>query len=136
MRIWYKPPKGVKTTADIIFIHGLTGGRDSTWTAKGAAEPWPKVFLKDENNEDDDDSEKQSSYALETARIMSWGYDANVVKLAGPAGQNRIADHARNLLGSLEDERSGSAVDRPLIFVVHSLGGLVVKEVNLGYVCC
>jgi hypothetical protein len=130
MAIWYKPPKGVKITADIVFIHGLTGGRDSTWTAKGAEEPWPKLLPRDENDDEDDEDEKGSGYPLGTARIMSWGYDADIVKLAGAAGQNRVMDHARNLLGALEDVREGPAANRPLIFVAHSLGGLVVKAVS------
>lgn len=130
MAIWYKPPKGVKITADIVFIHGLTGGRDSTWTAEGAKEPWPKLFLKDENDDEDDEDEKGSGYPLKTARIMSWGYDADIVNLVKPAGQNRVMDHARNLLGALEDVREGSAASKPLIFVAHSLGGLVVKAVS------
>lgn len=124
MEPWYKPPAETKITADIIFVHGLTGGRNSTWKADKAKEPWPKAFLKDEES-------KNSQYPLKSARIMSWGYDADVVKLVGAAGQNRIMDHARNLLGALEDERDDDeAATRPLIFVAHSLGGLVVKAVS------
>ncbi|KAH8769426.1 hypothetical protein F5882DRAFT_412104 [Hyaloscypha sp. PMI_1271] len=131
MAIWHKPSKDVKITADIVFIHGLTGGRDSTWTAKGAEEPWPKLLLSDENDDEDDEDEKGPGCALKTARIMSWGYDADIVKLVGAAGQNRVMDHARNLLGALEDVREGSAANRPLIFIAHSLGGLVVKAALL-----
>ena len=130
MAIWHKPSKDVKITADIVFIHGLTGGRDSTWTAKGAEEPWPKLLLSDENDDEDDEDEKGPGCALKTARIMSWGYDADIMKLVGAAGQNRVMDHARNLLGALEDVREGSAANRPLIFIAHSLGGLVVKAVS------
>ena len=29
----------------IVFVHGLTGHRDGTWTALGAKEPWPRSLL-------------------------------------------------------------------------------------------
>ncbi|VUC30593.1 unnamed protein product [Clonostachys rosea] len=46
-------PSGIKQlygspeTSDtyIVFVHGLDGNREKTWTAKGAAEPWPKAIL-------------------------------------------------------------------------------------------
>jgi hypothetical protein len=45
-------PDGVKVlrdcpdaTVDICFAHGLTGDRESTWTADGQFVPWPKTLL-------------------------------------------------------------------------------------------
>lgn len=63
------------------------------------------------------------------ARISTWGYDAGVDGLLSSASQNRIHEHARNLLIDLSDLRtSDSDHSIPLIFVVHSLGGIIVKD--------
>ncbi|KAH6672876.1 hypothetical protein B0J14DRAFT_654597 [Halenospora varia] len=52
IEVWYMPPIRTRPTADIVFIHGLTGGRNSTWTAEGATRPWPLQFLAEEKNDD------------------------------------------------------------------------------------
>ncbi|EXL39109.1 hypothetical protein FOCG_18272 [Fusarium oxysporum f. sp. radicis-lycopersici 26381] len=101
---------------DICFIHGLTGNRTSTWTARGQPAPWPKTLLTSE---------------LPKACILTYGYDAYVVSKS-VASSNRLIDHATNLLTDLtNDRRRRNASSRPLIFVVHSLGGLVCKEAIL-----
>jgi hypothetical protein len=47
------------------------------------------------------------------------------------ASTNRISNHALNLANALAQlrDRTDTAA-RPLIFVVHSLGGLVFEDVN------
>lgn len=103
-------------SVDICFVHGLTGDRDSTWTADGKSTPWPKTLLP---------------LKLKRARILTYGYDAYVVK-PSVASSNRLIDHATNLLNDLTTDRARcNASSRPLIFVAHSLGGLVCKEAIL-----
>ncbi|CAH0053253.1 unnamed protein product [Clonostachys solani] len=88
----------------------------STWTADGRTESWPKTLLPDK---------------ITRARILTYGYDAYVVSKS-VAGSNRLIDHATNLVTDLTTERAGcGASSRPLIFVAHSLGGLVCKEAIL-----
>lgn len=61
-------------------------------------------------------------------RIMTWGYDTIVTKgIAAPTNKSNIFAHAKDLLYALDRERPQG---RPLIFVAHSLGGIVVKEVK------
>jgi len=118
-------PYGVKVLhdsgnaiADICFIHGLTGNRDTTWTAAGQPTPWPATLLPPR--------------LPAPARILTYGYDAYVVSRRKYSSSNRLADHAANLVADLTADRSTSgASTRPLIFVVHSLGGLVCKEALL-----
>ncbi|KAF5613399.1 ankyrin protein, partial [Fusarium sp. NRRL 25303] len=101
---------------DICFVHGLTGNRTSTWTARGQPAPWPKTLLPSE---------------LPKACILTYGYDAYVVSKP-VVSSNRLIDHAMNLVTDLtNDRRRRNASSRPLIFVVHSLGGLVCKEAIL-----
>jgi hypothetical protein len=63
---------------------------------------------------------------ISQARIMTFGYNAN---LARNFSTLEIRDHSRALLGALRDKRdSAEETTRPIIFVCHSLGGIVVKQ--------
>lgn len=134
LEVWYKPLPSVRVTADIVFIHGITGGRNSTWTAKHADVPWPKAFLPNDAVELEEqksgETREREEQPLTSARIMTFGYDASVINLGEAASQNCLSDHAYSLLGELDDHRNGKVADRKLIFVAHSLGGLVVKTVS------
>jgi hypothetical protein len=113
-------PDGVKAlhdcpdaVVDVCFIHGLTGDREDTWTVSGQPAPWPKTLLPSE---------------LMNARILTYGYDAYVVR-KGVAASVRLIDHAMNLLNDLTADRTRcGASARPLIFVAHSLGGLTSRS--------
>ncbi|RYP55419.1 hypothetical protein DL770_010923 [Monosporascus sp. CRB-9-2] len=90
----YNPEDGA---VDIVFVHGLTGNRDSTWTARDTTEPWPKTLLPS---------------MLPTARVLTFGYDAYVADWRGMVSQNRIAKHSWNLLTALASyrENDGTAL--------------------------
>ncbi|KAL8883885.1 MAG: hypothetical protein Q9215_007946 [Flavoplaca cf. flavocitrina] len=61
------------------------------------------------------------------ARILTWGYDADIDGF-GSASQSTIHQHAGSLLSDLADQRGISeCYRRPILFVVHSLGGIIVK---------
>ncbi|CAG9999707.1 unnamed protein product [Clonostachys byssicola] len=127
VKVLYDCPDAI---VDIVFVHGLSGNRMSTWTADGGgggaggagegngdgrAEPWPKTLLP---------------VKINRARILTYGYDAYIVLKSAVAGANRLIDHATNLVTDLTADRAGAS-SRPLIFVAHSLGGLVCKEAIL-----
>lgn len=61
------------------------------------------------------------------ARVMTYGYDSI---LAGTQNTQNIEDLATSLLTSLRSLVTGRT-SRPIIFVAHSLGGLIVKQVGL-----
>lgn len=101
-----------------MFVHGLTGDRRSTWTDKRNNVFWPKDLL----GKDD----------LPGMRILSYGYDADVAHFWAMSSQNRIGEHAGNLVNALAHLRNGSDTEgRPIVFIAHSLGGLVTEDAIL-----
>jgi hypothetical protein len=76
--------------ASIVFIHGLTGDREKTWTAHNASTPWPGNLLPS---------------VIPDARILTFGYDAYVADWRGEVSQNRVKDHAWKLLTALSNWR-------------------------------
>jgi hypothetical protein len=61
--------------------------------------------------------------------MLSFGYDADVVHWFSAASVNCIGGHAEALLGALVRRRERTdSEDRRIIFVMHSLGGLVVQN--------
>ncbi|KAL3448019.1 Alpha/Beta hydrolase protein [Aspergillus insuetus] len=96
---------------DVVFIHGLTGNRETTWTDKETKVFWPGALLPND---------------IPDARILTFGYDADIVHFLSTASQNRIGNHAQNFINVLSQLREKSeTIDRPIIFVAHSLGGLM-----------
>ncbi|ODM15240.1 hypothetical protein SI65_09181 [Aspergillus cristatus] len=107
----YEPPD---TTVDIVFVHGTTAGRDTTWTNQDASEPWPKTLLPSK---------------FPTARILAFGYDAYVDDKQKAVLQGIIHDHSWKLLEELSLFRQNDRTDeKPIIFVCHGLGGLICKQ--------
>lgn len=96
-----------------MFVHGLTGNREATWTHENGIF-WPKLLAQDVN----------------TARIMTFGYDADVVNMFGMAGNNNTRNHGKSLAFKLSDRRPHCR-ERPIIFIAHSLGGLVCAQALL-----
>ncbi|KAF8533841.1 hypothetical protein BDD12DRAFT_897587 [Trichophaea hybrida] len=97
---------------DIVFVHGLNGHWKRTWTARNQAF-WPADFLPE---------------MVPQARIFSYGYDANTHG-AHKLSLLSLTDQGQALVRSLAAERRKSKTEprRPIIFIVHSLGGLVLE---------
>jgi pimeloyl-ACP methyl ester carboxylesterase len=94
---------------DVIFVHGLGGNARSTWHP--------------EERQDDNFWLSWLSKDIEDVGIWSFGYEAEPSKFKGSAMP--IFDQASNLLEWIEIKGLGQ---KPLIFITHSLGGLLVKS--------
>ena len=66
---------------------------------------------------------------IEDFRILTFGYDADIVNFWDPASRNKIINRAENMVGALTlDRERAHAEDRKIAFVTHSLGGLVTQN--------
>jgi hypothetical protein len=61
-------------------------------------------------------------------RILTFGYNGTVNGTTSVAG---IREHAQKLLDELRDEREDEAEFRSIVFVGHSLGGIIIKQVKI-----
>lgn len=101
--------KSAERAADIVFVHGLDGDKRASWQHEYDENSfWPKLLFND----------------VPTCGIWSFGYDARSSEWIH-GGAMPIVDRASNFAAFLRSEGLG---DKPIFFVVHSLGGLIVKQ--------
>ncbi|WEW55150.1 hypothetical protein PRK78_000578 [Emydomyces testavorans] len=103
-------------SVDVVFVHGLNGSAYETWTTKKPEVFWPADLLP-------------RTLRNQQLRILTYGYNANVSAFMDGASKDKIHNHAEHLAAHLFANRNlNGAVERPIIFICHSLGGLVVKK--------
>ena len=68
----------------LVFVHGFGGHLYHTWSKNGVF--WPKDLLSGD---------------VQHVRIITFGYDADVVRLFGRVSRNQIHDHAQTLISDL-----------------------------------
>jgi hypothetical protein len=61
-------------------------------------------------------------------RVLSFGYNGDMYRSNSAA---RIRDNALSLLSFLSVKRRRAGSERPIVFVAHCLGGLIVKQVSV-----
>jgi hypothetical protein len=133
-----------------VFVHGFTGHPEGTWSYEHQ--------VSDGVYEDSGDSvERPSKFRrlsisvqssqrghavrkhiywprdliptnIQNARILTYGYDPRICCMPGSTTKkNTMYDTAWNFLVELEAARRLKS-SRPLLFIAHSLGGIIVKE--------
>ncbi|MCJ1403613.1 hypothetical protein MMC11_006836 [Xylographa trunciseda] len=108
--------RGENPIVDIVAVHGLNGDPFRTWTTEGSGKMWLK-----------DPSLLPSN--LKNSRILTYGYNAMVTAVLGKTSSDRILQHAQTLVAELVADRElEDATQRPIIFICHSLGGIIVKR--------
>jgi hypothetical protein len=120
-------------SVDVVFVHGIRGGAFVTWRREGVFERgkargaldrtvcWPSAWVAEE---------------MPDARLLSAEYSAPIT---GWEGESLPLQHTA---AQLREKLVAAGVGkRPVIFVCHSMGGLIVKEMltinkELRDACC
>ncbi|KAI3322899.1 hypothetical protein HD806DRAFT_544955 [Xylariaceae sp. AK1471] len=148
-------PRSGSYQVNIIFVHGLRGHPRTTWersrtegSEESAATSSKRNVLKtlfrpkqsvsirvdgnNENNENPSIEHKMfwpQDYLLEDvpeAEVWTYGYNADVIGgLFQADNQNSVSQHGRDLAVKLDREIENQM---PIVFVAHSLGGIIVKD--------
>jgi protein SERAC1 len=95
----------------VILVHGLNGHYYRTWA--GVASFWPRDFLSPD---------------LKVCRIWSYGYNAVEALAVDGAGMELLA---HDLIDRIVEKREKDDSHLPILWIAHSLGGLLVKTVIL-----
>jgi hypothetical protein len=126
-------------------VHGFTGHPEQTWIHKKAD---PRSFGPDESSEGRSKGWKQATanlvpkpkahgvfwprdlvkHTVPNARVLTYGYDTHIKHYLGPSvNKCTVYEIASDFLVALEASRRQNP-SRPILFVGHSLGGIVIKE--------
>ncbi|KAK0620578.1 hypothetical protein B0T14DRAFT_457672 [Immersiella caudata] len=143
LSVLHDPPSG-NTNVDIVFVHGLQGHPERTWRhddgessqdlpASSSSAPFSKRRRMDGNPSRDTNLTRAIFWPKDllprycpAARILTFGYDSVITRGYLSVDRGSIFSHSRDLLHELLRHRVNG---RCIIFVAHSLGGIIVKEV-------
>lgn len=115
-----------KNGPDFVAIHGITGDYEATWTFKNGTS-YNKTSIVPNLNWIRDYLPHDLAKDFHPARVFSFGYDAEVLFSKSKAN---IEDFAKALLNAVRGKRRTETLrQRPLCFICHSMGGLVLKKV-------
>ncbi|XP_033119502.1 protein SERAC1-like [Anneissia japonica] len=123
--------------ADVVFVHGLLGGAFHSWRQR-ANDKGESPSSPDKDSADENDIVKNltpcwpKTWLAEDCphlRILTVAYETQVSEWTStcPYGQEKrsLAARSQELLKKLEEAGIGQ---RPVIWVTHSMGGLLVKQ--------
>ena len=98
----------------MVFVHGLGGGSRKTWSKTGTESHfWPANWLPKDPD-------------FRNVRIHTFGYDSDWTK--GNDNCLNIYHMGLSLVGQLSTSPEISRSNTSLVFIGHSMGGLVIKK--------
>ncbi|KAH7370025.1 hypothetical protein BKA65DRAFT_487549 [Rhexocercosporidium sp. MPI-PUGE-AT-0058] len=99
---------------DFVFVHGLRGGSRKTWSASTSpAHYWPKEWLP-------------ADPEFRHVRIHSFGYNSDWLDTR--ENLLTIHDFGQSLIEEIYNTLGRGATNTPIVFIGHSMGGLVIKK--------
>ena len=111
-------PGGKLTRHSIVAVHDVNGDALESWTDPESRVNWLQDFLPQH---------------IRIARVISYGYDCPASALFAHDAADTIQHMAECLVQELHANRQfAGALRRPIIFVCHGLGGVLVKK-SLSY---
>ncbi|KAK4171599.1 hypothetical protein QBC36DRAFT_365913 [Triangularia setosa] len=122
-------PVNLPVELDIIAVHGLNGHYLETWTyTKDRTRPagrWGKWLGKGATDQDTLWLRDLLPQKLPNTRIMTFEYDSSVFGNNSAFG---VEENAMALLRELGNVREEGGEGRSIVFIGHSLGGIVIKQ--------
>ena len=100
---------GDEPLLDVLFVHGITGDPKETWVSEKTGDYWPAWLCSD----------------LPSVAVYSLGYPASLFEKWAKKEMD-LFERAGNALEYMTSKGIG---ERPLAFIAHSLGGLLVKQI-------
>uniref|UniRef100_A0A8C0D633 Protein SERAC1 n=1 Tax=Balaenoptera musculus TaxID=9771 RepID=A0A8C0D633_BALMU len=124
----YRTSQPIK--ADVLFIHGLMGAAFKTWRQQDSDENLTEKVSEDESKYTTCWPKSWLARDCPALRIISVEYDTSLSdwRARCPVERKSIAFRSNELLRKL---RAAGVGDRPVIWVSHSMGGLLVKKMLL-----
>ncbi|KAL7271104.1 hypothetical protein RUND412_006160, partial [Rhizina undulata] len=102
--------KGTEIAADIVAVTGLGGHAYGSWRGRQTKKMWLRDFLAQD---------------LPNCRTMIYGYNSNL----NSRGLHTIKDYKVEFLKEIAKIRkSEEEIKRPLIFIGHSFGGIIIVQ--------
>lgn len=101
-----------KKAIDVIAIHGINGHSTFTWKAADDI-VWIRDFLRKD---------------VRGARVFTYSFDSQTIFARSQELLHKIA---KDLLNEILEVRTNVPPSRPLIFICHGMGGLIVEEVGI-----
>src|SRR5215475_9182309 len=99
--------KGANFIGDVVFVHGMDGDAKKTWGVASGKPSWVKFLSQDRPD------------------LCVWSFDYPASSLSWFGSGMQLHSRAENFLTQLGNKNFGK---RPICFITHSLGGLLVKQ--------
>ncbi|KAG8196298.1 hypothetical protein JTE90_023850 [Oedothorax gibbosus] len=139
----YRQARNKEYHADVIFVHGLLGATFWTWRQHDSMKEYKKEEnkLPDSNKQPNSKIYPQYTYCwpkdwlptdFPNARIISVDYNSSVSKWKAECPQQEEKDSIDAKANTLMEKLLLSNVgEKPIIWITHSMGGLLVKQLLL-----